>query len=99
MCAPSRSFYGYQGESCLLVRPALQMLRGLGEDDLEGRAHVGFQEVPAPRRAVGPAYHHVSVYLRLPVILGSYVPYQREDFDLLLYRDLFVLLPLYVEVA
>ena len=58
----------YDGEAGLLVGPLLQMIRRLDQDDLQRRSHVGFEEMPAPGRAVAAAEYHVGVQLRLAFV-------------------------------
>jgi hypothetical protein len=59
---------------------------------------VAFEQVPAPRTAVGFANDRVRVYLRLAV-LESDIAGERQHVDLLLERDALVVLPLALKEA
>jgi len=71
------------------IRQAMQVFGRLGQDHFQGRAHVRFEQMSPMRRAIGFSQHDVRVNCRL-LFSQRYVPQERQHFDLLVDRDLFV---------
>src|SRR5690242_1474557 len=88
-----------QGQPRFGVMAAVEVLRRFDDDDLEGGADGAFHEVTAAGGAVGAADDDVDVDLGLSLLVEGDVADEGEDLDLLVDRDLLVLLALPVEVA
>ena len=74
-----------------------QVARGLGHQHLERRADLGGLQVAGERRPVAPAEHDVDVQRRVAGLVDADVAVQRGDLDLLVDRDVAVLLGVPVE--
>jgi len=75
------------------------MRRRLDQHDLQRRLNTSLEQVPAPRRAVAFAEHHVHVQLRRAIGAERDVADQRNHFDLLVDPDALVVPALQIEEA
>src|SRR5439155_4654749 len=87
-----------QREARLRVLLLLQMRRRPGQDHLEGRPHLTFEQMPADDAAVRAAEHRMDMQGRLAVRVRD-IAEQRQYLDLLVDRDALVVLFRPVEIA
>src|SRR5579871_436419 len=89
----------YQGDAGGRVVFALQMAGRFDQCQLQRRADVGFQQMPAPGSAVRFAEDYVGMDLGRALLVQGDVADQRYDLDLLVDRNRLILLPVPLEVA